>query len=1018
MFIYLSKKIAIPKDVRLRSLSWNTDQGWIACGGESGMLKVLKLESQPTSNDPKAKGLAAPSNLSMNQTLEGHTGAVECVVWNEVHRKLTTSDDTGLIIVWMLYKGMWYEEMINNRNKSVVRDMKWTSDGQKICIIYEDGAVIVGSVDGNRIWGKELGKVNLSKVCWSPDTGRHILFCTDACEILTYDALGNFVANVPIQGVAEGEQAVEIVGIDWYDGSQGYVDPNAPSLAVAFSNGRIQLMRNEVDEKALIIETGLRISRIKWNCAGTVLAVSGASLPTEAERKALEARQRDGEDKPDGDQPDPDKESNAVQFYTPFGRHLRSLKVPGTGINGLSWEGSGLRIALAVDSFIYFANIRPDYKWGYFGKTLVYAYTKPERSEHCVVFWETKTDERHVKYVKKLVAIRAAGDNCCLVTKTEDGSDQWILILCNAIGTPIDSKYTEVEPINLSMTGHHVVVASEDYVYVWQYRSMLTSADPKVMAGASLRKDGKDKMFHIDDLGIQDPKQSDKNVAKRAKEQYGLTTDPICCTALSARYLVVGRESGNVHRYVLPEIKYDCKFALKSRPQQMAFNCDSTRIAVIDANGVLNFLDADTKQYVKNAPVSTLASLFSNAPVGAHLPFERKDVWDMKWSDDNPNLFSMMEKTRMYIFRGLDVEEPIPSSGYICQFNNLKVKSVMLDEIMQNPEHPNIKEMVLRFETKSLRDTRELLQSVGLKEAFQFISDNPHNRLWRLMAEAALERLDFITAEKAFVRGADYQGIQFVKRLKVLDDKLKQKAEVAAYFKNFDQAENIYRDIDRKDLAIDLRMRLGDWFRVVQLLQSGGGDDHLLGKAWNNIGDYYAERYKWASAVQYYAQAKNYERLAHCYYVLEDYNGLEDLIHTLSEGDPLLISIGQKFATVGMSDHAVRAFLKAGDIKAAIDCCITLNQWDVGVKLAGSNEFAQVETLLTKYAQHLLEKQKPLHAVELYRKSNHHIDAAKLLFKLGKESGVKGKFDRAKKLYVIGALEVRSCPSGRPHDRV
>lgn len=29
--------------------------------------------------------------------------------------------------------------MINNRNKSVVRGMKWTSDGQKICIVYEDG---------------------------------------------------------------------------------------------------------------------------------------------------------------------------------------------------------------------------------------------------------------------------------------------------------------------------------------------------------------------------------------------------------------------------------------------------------------------------------------------------------------------------------------------------------------------------------------------------------------------------------------------------------------------------------------------------------------------------------------------------------------------------------------------------------------------------------------------------------------------------------------------------------------
>ena len=134
------------------------------------------------------KGLAAPSNLSMNQTLEGHSGAVQVVTWNEKHQKLTTSDQNGLIIVWMLYKGkekcflfacnsgssvwflgfvlagLWYEEMINNRNKSVVSDMRWNSDGQKICIVYADGAVIVGSVDGNRIWGKELKGLSLTHV--------------------------------------------------------------------------------------------------------------------------------------------------------------------------------------------------------------------------------------------------------------------------------------------------------------------------------------------------------------------------------------------------------------------------------------------------------------------------------------------------------------------------------------------------------------------------------------------------------------------------------------------------------------------------------------------------------------------------------------------------------------------------------------------------------------------------------------------------------------------------------------
>ena len=50
-----------------------------------------------------------------------------------------------------------------------------------------------------------------------------------------------------------------------------------------------------------------------------------------------------------------------------------------------------------------------------------------------------------------------------------------------------------------------------------------------------------------------------------------------------------------------------------------------------------------------------------------------------------------------------------------------------------------------------------------------------------------------------------------------------------------------------RDLAISLRMKLGDWFRVLQLLKSGSGDcdDSLLEQAYNAIGDYFADRQKW-----------------------------------------------------------------------------------------------------------------------------------------------------------------------------
>ena len=73
---------------------------------------MLKLEGQKAAgNTPSASG----QGLNANQTLQGHADSVVVAAWNEQHNKLTTSDSNGLIIVWTLHKGLWFEEMINNR---------------------------------------------------------------------------------------------------------------------------------------------------------------------------------------------------------------------------------------------------------------------------------------------------------------------------------------------------------------------------------------------------------------------------------------------------------------------------------------------------------------------------------------------------------------------------------------------------------------------------------------------------------------------------------------------------------------------------------------------------------------------------------------------------------------------------------------------------------------------------------------------------------------------------------------
>ena len=94
---------------------------------------------------------------------------------------------------------------------------------------------------------------------------------------------------------------------------------------------------------------------------------------------------------------------------------------------------------------------------------------------------------------------------------------------------------------------------------------------------------------------------------------------------------------------------------------------------------------------------------------------------------------------------------------------------------------------------------------------------------------------------------------------------------------------------------------------------------------------------------------------------------------------------GLLFFQVGLCEQAVEAFKKAGDVKAAIDCCVLLNQWDQAVHLAETHEFPQIEGLLSKYASHLLTTGKTLAAIELYRKANKATESAMLLAKMALE---------------------------------
>jgi WD repeat-containing protein 35 len=141
--------------------------------------------------------------------------------------------------------------------------------------------------------------------------------------------------------------------------------------------------------------------------------------------------------------------------------------------------------------------------------------------------------------------------------------------------------------------------------------------------------------------------------------------------------------------------------------------------------------------------------------------------------------------------------------------------------------------------------------------------------------------------------------------------------------------------------------------------------------------------------------------------MVEKYERIRDLAEALPEGSPLLANIGRKLESVGMSTEAAQAYLRGGDVKAAVDCCVLSNRWDMAVDLAHQFQLPQVEGLLARYVTRLLDQGRTLAAIELYRKANRDLESAKLLASLAAEvAKAKLKPLRAKQFYVLAAIEV------------
>lgn len=973
MFACLFKKVTIQKNTVFSTISNNLKSNALAIGGENGTLKVVQIDLSKQKKTPEGQPI---SPLTFNQSLPSHKSKILVLAWNSHFDRLTSCDEEGVIVVWKFSENdKWETEMINNREVSYITDLKWSSMGNYLCFIYDDGHAIVGTVEGSRSWGNDI-LPNLYKLEWSPDES-FLLFCVANNNIIVFSISGYQMGEMELPPHLK---SIKITEISWW--TNPLIDNKSIKddrhLGIVFENGTILLYNSHQDLKPFEIKTKFNYThKAEWSPNGEILAIIGT---------IKEENQID----------------NAVCFYSHLtGKFLKSIRIPNT-ITSFCWESFGTKIAITTETFILFCLVKPNYKWAYFCDTLVYSELN-DAEQYTIVFWDLKTNIKSYKFVKTLLGIRSSDSFCIISAQIKE--NEYILILCNSIGSPVDSRQINIRPEYITINDTHAIIASTDYVYIWHFRYQ--KVDVSMHYGNKLNTDllNKNMMKEIA-FYIEDTPNLKDNYSKETFQLSKSTNDPISAIFCNDKFLITACESGRAFLYSLPMIGAPEKLFLGSKVINIGLSPDGTYAWGIDDLHFLNVWDL-TK------PTNAIAN--SSLKGLKKEEFEKNDVWTVIWSKDDSKSFAFTQKNILNIYKNFECEEVLHCNGYLADFSNLRINAIMLEEIIskqiENYSDINIDNVSIIFETRILRDLREMIENnINLEDMYNYVDKNNHPRLWELFTKHCMLKLDFTMAEKCLIRSQDFIGLSLLKRLKTIEEDDFKKAEVHQHFFEYDKAEEIYRKKERKDLVINMRIKLGHWDKVIQLLQESTviQEDNLK-IALNNLATQFIEKQQYDKAEELLSKTGNREELINVWFLTEQFQKASEYIDNIPEESEFLLFMGEKFELYGLTQEAVKCYMRFGDIKRAIDICVLTNQWSLAVEIAEKNNILQLEGMVNKFSTLLIEKNKKMDLVEFYRKTHKHTEAAKILIKIAEELRLLNTSPLIlKKIYVLAALEMES----------
>jgi WD repeat-containing protein 35 len=377
--------------------------------------------------------------------------------------------------------------------------------------------------------------------------------------------------------------------------------------------------------------------------------------------------------------------------------------------------------------------------------------------------------------------------------------------------------------------------------------------------------------------------------------------------------------------------------------------------------------------------------------------------------------FVTVERNKLFFYTNLKHEsDPYICIDYLATYIDNEAIAVKLEDLINNKYNENINpdNYIKKYQNQILAQFNNMIDTgKDLNEIYEFIKKNPSKNLFKKLSLKAMENLDFDTAQKSLLQINDFNGIEFLNRVKNLNDPELQKAEIAQYNADYEEASKLFSKTNRNDLKLEMLMKLGKWDEVTEIMDKDKNDNKTkeehMKTAYNNYADELYEKKEYDKAEEYYDKAGNLRWKTNCYFAKEEYDKATKMLEVIPEEDEYLEEMGDKFLAVGMCDEAVSAYTKHGNIKKGIESYINNNKWEEAIDLSAKNGFIYMQDLVDKFSDQFRLSGKKLDLVNLYRKANMSVEVHKYLCEIAEDMRKYGVSPiTIKKIYVLAALEL------------